>query len=499
VFGVIPNILGEWTGNLGVVADSLRLVRPTTGGTPETVLDRVDYDGAAPWPSGTLGTNQSLQLIDARQDRNRPGNWTVATTFQGSRTVLGFTDTWKYFQDGAPAGGTNWLTPAFNDAAWPSGGGLLYVESAALATNKTTVLTLGQSAYYFRRKVTIPALTAGVSVQFRVMLDDGYVLWINGRKAHFLGMDDTVVTHETLANRTVSDAAVEGPFTLPSDFLVPGENTFAVEVHQSSLSSSDIVFGLEMTLEGGGSLSATPGAANTVSAVLPEFPTLRINEVLPRNVLGLRDLSGAAEPWLELINTGDAPVSLDGLFLTDMVDGTVPWGFPPAASIPPGGFRVVFVDGDTLQNTTAEWHASFRLPSTAGTRFQIQLGRYVGGVSQAVDVFRGTVDAANDRSWALQIDGDPATGSLGTPTPGSANRAVSAPRLELPGFMDDGSVKLVLRGSLGRRYRLERGGVLGTWSPIQEVIVSAESTVLIDLGSEGSASRFYRVVDITPP
>jgi hypothetical protein len=499
VFGVIPRILGEWNGTLGSVADSLRLVQPTNGGTPETVLDRVDYDSVAPWPSSALGTNQSLQLIDARQDRNRPGNWTVATTFQGSRTVLGFTDTWKYFQDGAPAGGTNWLTPAFNDAAWPSGGGLLHVESAALATNKTTTLTLGQLAYYFRRKVTIPALTAGVSVQFRVMLDDGYVLWVNGRKAHFLGMDDAVVTHETPANRTVGDAAIEGPFTLPSEFLVPGENTFAVEVHQSNLSSSDVVFGLEMTLEGGGSVSATPGAANTVSSVLPEFPTLRINEVLPRNVLGLRDLSGTAEPWLELINTGDAPVSLDGLFLTDMVDGSVPWGFPPAASIPPGGFRVVFVDGDTLQNTTAEWHTSFRLPSSPGTPFQIQLGRNIGGIPQAVDVFRGMVDAANDRSWALQIDGDPATGSLGTPTPGAVNRAVSAPRLELSGFMADSTLKLVLRGSLGRRYRLERGGVLGTWSPIQEVSVSAESTMLSDPGSEGSASRFYRVVDITPP
>jgi hypothetical protein len=182
-----------------------------------------------------------------------------------------------------------------------------------------------------------------------------------------------------------------------------------------------------------------------------------------------------------------------------MVDGSVPWGFPPAASIPPGGFRVVFVDGDTLQNTTAEWHTSFRLPSSPGTPFQIQLGRNIGGIPQAVDVFRGMVDAANDRSWALQIDGDPATGSLGTPTPGAVNRAVSAPRLELSGFMADSTLKLVLRGSLGRRYRLERGGVLGTWSPIQEVSVSAESTMLSDPGSEGSASRFYRVVDITPP
>ena len=497
-FGLFPGVVGEWTGTLGAVADSLRLLRPSGNTAPEAVLDRVDYDGIAPWPSGTAGPNRSLQLVDARQDRNRPGNWAEASAFQGSRTVLGFTDSWKYFQDGAPAGGTNWVTPGFNDTAWPSGGGLLYVESAALATNKTTALTLGQPTYYFRRKVTIPALTAGVTVRFRVMLDDGYVLWINGRRAHFLGMDDVAVTHDTFANRTVGDAALEGPFTLPSEFLVAGENTFAVEVHQANLGSSDIVFGFEMTLEGGDGATLTPGAANTVSAVLPTFPTLRINEVLARNVLGLKDASGKAEPWIELVNTGDAPVLFDGLFLSDSVTGTNRWALPPSGVVAPGAFRVVFADGEPLQTTSTEWHASFRLPTAAGSPFQILLGREVGGVFQAVDVFRGSVDAADDRSWALQTDGDPLTAAAGTPTPGAANRVSLAPRLEVLDFLADGTLRLVLRGTAGRRYRLERGGVLGVWSAIQEVGAGDATTVLLDPGSGASASRFYRVIDITP-
>jgi hypothetical protein len=497
-FGLIPGVVGEWTGTLGAVADSLRLLRSSGDTAPEAVLDRVDYDGIAPWPSGTAGPNRSLQLVDARQDRNRPGNWAEASAFQGSRTVLGFTDSWKYFQDGAPAGGTNWITPGFNDTAWPSGGGLLYVESAALATNKTTALTLGQPTYYFRRKVTIPTLTAGVTVRFRVMLDDGYVLWINGRRAHFLGMDDAVVTHDKVANRTVGDAAIEGPFTLPSEFLVPGENTFAVEVHQANLGSSDIVFGFEMTLEGGDGATLTPGAANTVSAVLPVFPTLRVNEVLARNALGLKDLSGKAEPWIELVNTGDAPVSFDGLFLSDSVTGTNRWALPPWGIVAPGAFRVVFADGEPLQTTPSEWHASFRLPTAAGSPFQILLGREVGGVFQVVDVFRGAVDAADDRSWALQTDGDPLTPAAGTPTPGAANRVSLAPRLEVLDFLADGTLRLVLRGTPGRRYRLERGGVLGVWSAIQEVGAGDATTVLLDPGSGGTASRFYRVIDITP-
>ena len=497
-FGLFPGVVGEWTGTLGPVADSLRLLRPSGGNVPDAVLDRVDYDGVAPWPSGTAGPNRSLQLVDARQDRNRPGNWAEASAFQGSRTVLRFTDTWKYFQDGPPAGGTNWITPSYNDSAWPSGGGLLHVESAALATNKTTALTLGPPTYYFRRKVTIPALTAGVTVRFRVMLDDGYVLWINGRRAHFLGMEDAVATHDTFANRTVGDAAIEGPFTLPSEFLVAGENTFAVEVHQANTGSSDIVFGLEMTLEGGDSSTLTPAAPNNVAAVLTAFPTLRINEALARNVLGLKDASGRPEPWIELVNTGDAPASLDGLFLSDSATGTNRWAFPPAGILAPGAFRVVFVDGDALQTTSSEWHTSFRLPTVAGSPFQILLGREIGGVFQALDVFRGVVDAADDRSWALQIDGDPLTAAGGAPTPGAANRVSVAPRLEVLDFLADGTLRLLLRGTPGRRYRLERGGVLGVWNSVQEFGLVDASTVLADPGSAGSASRFYRVIDITP-
>jgi len=475
------------------------LVRPAAPGGTDEVLDRVDYDGLAPWPSGTQGPNRSLQVVDARRDRNRPGNWAEAVAFQGSRRVIGFTDAWRYYQDGAPAGGTNWVTPGYNDSAWPSGGGLLHVESAALATNKTTALALGQPTYYFRRKVSVPALTAGVTVRFRVMLDDGYVLWVNGRRAHVLGMPEGGVTHDTFASRSVGDAALEGPFTLPSDLLVPGENTFAVEVHQVNAGSSDVVFGLEVTLEGGDATTLTPGAPNNVAAVLPEFPTLRINEVLPRNTQGLRDVTGKSEPWIELVNTGELPVPLEGLFLADNAVASNRWAFPASAVLPPGGFQVVFADGEPSQGSASEWHASFRLPSAAGTGFLVMLGREVGGVSQAVDLFRAVVPGVDDRSWARLPDGDTAAPVESTPSPGASNRGAPVPRLELVGFLPDGSVRLRVDGAAGRRYRLERGGVLGVWVPLQEWTAAEASSLRDDPGSETSAERYYRVIDLTGP
>lgn len=415
-FGNAVPVVGAWVGTLGASSDSIVLRDPVG-----VVRDRLDYGAGYPWPGPVAASPLSIQVLDARRDRNRAGNWGVATAFTGNRNVIGFLDSWRYFQDGPPAGGTNWRTSTFNDASWASGGGLLYVETAAVPTNKTTALTLGQLTYYFRRKVTLPALPADVQVQINTILDDGYVLWINGRRAHALGMDDTDPTHETVANRVVSDAGLEGPFTIPASFLIPGENTFAVEVHQNASGSSDIVFGLEMTLVGGTAPAATPGMANSVSADLSEFPTLRINEVLARNGTGITDVGGEREPWIELVNTGPQSVALGGLFLSDDDANPTRWMFPAGASIPAGGFLTVFADGQPAQSTGAELHAGFRLASTAGSPLRLTLSRVENGSTQAVDYLRGFVPSVADVALGRLPDGSVPGVVEVSPTPGASN------------------------------------------------------------------------------
>jgi hypothetical protein len=51
------------------------------------------------------------------------------------------------------------------------------------------------------------------------------------------------IAFNTLAQRLVSDAVAEGPFLLLPTILQPGTNVLAVEVHQNSPTSSDLVFG----------------------------------------------------------------------------------------------------------------------------------------------------------------------------------------------------------------------------------------------------------------
>jgi hypothetical protein len=415
-FGAAATLAGAWTGTLGGLADSI-VLQDGSG----TVLDRLDYSSGYPWAGAATTSPVSLQLLDPRRDRNRPGNWGVASSFTGNRTVTGFLDTWRYFQDGPPAGGTNWRTVGFNDLAWSSGGGLHFVEGAELATNKTTALTLGQLTYYFRRTVTLPALPPDVQVQVHTFLDDGYILWINGRRVHSLGMEESDPTHDTLSSRLVGDAGLEGPFTLPASVFVPGQNTLAVEVHQNASGSSDIVFGLEITLVGGTIPSATPGLANNVSAAMNEFPTVRLNEVLARNTTGVTDASGTREPWIELVNTGSNAASLDGLFLSDLDANPTRWAFPPGTSIPAGGFLTVFADGEPAQTTPAELHTSFRLTATAGAPLRLTLSRIENSTTQAVDTLFTTVAAQPDVASGRLPDGFVPGITAVSPTPGAPN------------------------------------------------------------------------------
>ena len=310
---------------------------------------------------------------------------------------------------------------------------LLYVETAALPAPKTTALTLGKLTYYFRTRFTIPSVPTEATLR-----DHERPRRWHGRLAqrHLdrLGVADGDPTYDTLANRTVTDAVLEGPFTVPADALVAGENVVAVEVHQINPTSSDIVFGLTLDLEGGNVPAFTPGAANNVVASLPDFPTLRLNEVVTRNTSGLADRDGAREPWLELVNTGADTVNLDGLFLTDDYANLTKWAFPAGHSIAGGGFLVIFADGEraTRGGGVAE------LPLADDER-----GKLVTGLAHAnaqpvvLDYLSGTVGAENE-AVGRTPDGDPSSAVvLPRPTPGESNLASSSNRAPVLGELPD--------------------------------------------------------------
>jgi hypothetical protein len=493
--GVTAPIAGAWSGAFSPGGDTVQLIR--SGATPDqdVVLDSVTFRPDAPWPTSANGGGPSLQLVDARRDNDRVGNWAVTPFYGGYVELVSWTHAWRYYQNG-PLSGSGWTQPGFDDGAWPEGGAALYVENAVLPVTKTTPLALGQWTYYFRARFNLPVVPNGAQFVLNHVLDDGAVFYLNGSELYRYYMPSGAITPTTPATNVVTDATIIGPITRPANGLVAGENVLAVEVHQANAGSTDIVMANLLELQGGTVANYTPGTTNNVNAALPEFPTLRINEVLPSNVTGISDSFGEREPWIEILNTGDFPVSLDGLFLTDDPLALTQWAFPPGQSIPARGFLVVFADGEPNETGPNELHTNFRLPNIAGWSWFTALTRLQNGQPAVVDYLQGVVPA-DDTAVGRQPDGDPSsTVNLPVPTPGAQN--AGAVNFIITSIVLNASKQPVItwQSVPGANYRVEYNSnlVATTWSNLATLMATGMTASHVDQTLGAATRRFYRVV-----
>ena len=426
--GSLASVVGEFAGKLDNSGQTLTLVKP--GATPalDQIIDQVTYDKNPPWPADANGFGSSLQLIDPSQDNNRVANWTAvpAGTTNIPQTLITITNAWKY-QSTSDLTGVNWVASGFDDSGWGYGLSLLYNENAALPAPKNTPLALGRTTYYFRAHFNFTGSSAGVLLSLSTVIDDGAVFYLNGQEIHRLRMPAGPVTYDTLTSAGVGDAVFEGPFLLPGSSLVSGDNVLAVEVHQSAITSSDIVFGMTLATTYNAQNPFTPGAPNSVRASLPAFPTLWLNEVLPNNFFlgtnGIVDHLGDRDPWVELYNGGTNAISLDGFFLANNYTNLTQWAFPAGAAINPKQFLVVWLDGEPGESTAGEFHTSFRAAPAIGSVVLIK----GSNAPVIIDYLNYAVPTAG-RSHGSFPDGNASNRRLfSVVTPGITNNPASVP------------------------------------------------------------------------
>jgi hypothetical protein len=381
-YGATIPVVGEFNGNLDNGGETLKLIE--RGVTPEQdrLIDQVTYDDDPPWPGAPDGGGPSLQLIDPAQDNNRAANWAAISALSSNppQVLLRFTNVWRYMQT-QNLDGINWTAPAYNDAPWPSGPALLAFETCGCLPEPirtTLVVTNNRITFYFRTHFTVTGNVAGASLKLSTVLDDGAVFYLNGQELYRQGMPAGPVAYATFASPGVGDATLTGPFILPGSLLLPGDNVLAVEVHQSSAASSDVVFGLTLETTYDVVSQFTPGVANSTRSTLPPFPLVWLNEVLPTNFFlgtnGISDRFGERDPWVELYNGGTNAVPLNGWFLANNYTNLAQWAFPTGAVLNPGQFLVVWLDGETNETDATEWHASFRASSPTGAVALVQAG-----------------------------------------------------------------------------------------------------------------------------
>ena len=94
--------------------------------------------------------------------------------------------------------------------------------------------------------------------------------------------------------------------------------------------------------------------------------SLRVNEVMTANKTALLDESGETPDWIEIINTGGAPLNLEDYTLAKESNANAQFAFP-ALRLDAGESVLVFADSRLRNAPGGELHAPFRLSSGGDT------------------------------------------------------------------------------------------------------------------------------------
>ncbi len=151
--------------------------------------------------------------------------------------------TWK-FEDSGVGLGTAWRPLAFNDASWASGPGPLGYGETFIAT-PTDFGPDANNKYpttYFRHEFAFTDTFPDVTFfEIEANFDDGFVAYLNGTEVLRRSMPGGVINYTTLASLHEGGGYEATDITAFASALLTGQNVLAVEVHQASATSSDLV------------------------------------------------------------------------------------------------------------------------------------------------------------------------------------------------------------------------------------------------------------------
>lgn len=140
---------------------------------------------------------------------------------------------------------------------------------------------------------------------------------------------------------------------------------------------------------------------------------LYINEFMADNLDYLTLEDESSPDWIELYNGSDREVSLDGVYISDVLAAPTLWDLSLEDSIPAGGFLLLYADGET-----AAGHVPFRLDKGGEEMGLFQFD--ANGETVTIDAVSYPSQPENQSS-ARATDGDAEWLITDSPTPGESN------------------------------------------------------------------------------
>ncbi len=267
--------------------------------------------------------------------------------------------TWKYFKGTGNASSpdtTAWRTNGFNDSAWLSGAAPFYYEndptSATAYTGNTDLTDMynGYSSLFMREKFVVTNLAQVDHLLLTALVDDGYIVWINGTEVARFNMAPGNISFNGTANSSIAEPPPVQNFILPNpqNYLVAGTNVLDIQAFNDSKTGNDFLIWAALN-------SFTNAVSNFVA----------ITEFMATNHTTVQDQDGDFSPWIELFNPQTNDISLTNWSLTIDAGNLRQWMFPNV-TLEANSFMVIFASGKDRETNTAELHTNFRPPVGGG-------------------------------------------------------------------------------------------------------------------------------------
>jgi hypothetical protein len=200
-----------------------------------------------------------------------PVNITVSEPAESVTNVVVFSwGNWRYLDTGTNLGAT-WSARTFDDSGWSNGFAPLGYQSPQNPPYviNTTVGFGGNASQkyittYFRTPFLVEDPSRVEGFILTLLRDDGAVAYINGVEVFRVSMPAGPIAYDTLATTANNYGYVQS--VLPAGVLsslVAGTNVLAVEIHQGTLSSSDIVLDAMLEMISSGATNDRPTIAIT--------------------------------------------------------------------------------------------------------------------------------------------------------------------------------------------------------------------------------------------
>ena len=351
----ISGVKGPFTGRLGNDGERIDLSNNNGG-----IIISLRYDDERPWPVSPDGTGHSLILARQSGDPQEASTWSPSILIGGTPgradevrtggsegptqvTLVDFGHPGRYFKGTqepslGPNGqaATTWTELSFNDdpvrTGWldgPSGYG--YSNDPAELQLIRTQLNDMQGNYisvYARLRFTLIAEQIdGISdLEAEVYYDDAFVLYLNGMRVADSGDISGDPPLYNQGSAQASDGQVANVnLSNYTNLLVPGTNVLAIQIHNSSLSSSTDCVGTPILRA---VIEAQKGSVDPSARVV-------INEVLANSD------SATGADQIELYNPGSIAVDLSNVYLSDDEADLLKYRIPDGVVLQPGDFLTV--------------------------------------------------------------------------------------------------------------------------------------------------------------